>query len=158
MSVNVDARVVEPGDDDYLQEAWELKERIRKEEGVLRQRWGFFADAYRTARANLYFVDDELVGFAVTRRDGYLLFLGVSPDYQGQGFGRRLLADVAENYRTVSCHARTTNQKALDFYESVGFERVRRIDNYYEDGGSAHYLKLGQRDGFTDKLQRLFSG
>ncbi|PSP78202.1 GNAT family N-acetyltransferase [Halobacteriales archaeon QS_1_68_20] len=158
MSVNLDVRVVEPGDDDHVREAWELKERIREEQGVLRQRWGFFSDAYRRARTHLYFADEDLVGFAVVRRDGYLLFLAVSPDYQGQGFGRRLIADLATEHNTVTCHTRTTNREALDFYESVGFERVRRVDNYYEDGGDAYYLRLGETEGLASKIQRLLGG
>ncbi len=158
MSVNLDVRLVGPGEDDYVREAWELKERIRERQGVLRQRWSFFSDAYRRARAHLYFADEELVGFAVVRRDGYLLFLAVSPEYQGQGFGRRLIADLAEEHSTVTCHTRTNNRQALEFYESVGFERVRRVDNYYEDGGDAYYLKLGEHEGLTSKIQRLLGG
>jgi ribosomal protein S18 acetylase RimI-like enzyme len=41
------------------------------------------------------------------------------------------------------------------FYEALGFERVRRIDNYYEDGGSAYYLRLGEA-GLADRLSNLF--
>ena len=157
MSVNVETVVVEPGDDAYLEEAWALKERIRAEEDVLHQQRAFFRRAYR--RATTYaFCDperDELIGFASVRRDGYILFLAVSPDHRGEGFGERLVATVAESYRRVSCHARTTNENALGFYEALGFERVRRIDNYYEDGGAAYYLRLGDA-GLAGRLSDLF--
>ena len=87
MSVNIELRVVGPGNDDLVGEAWALKERIRKREGVLKQRRGFFTDAYR--RSTVYALiasgpEEELVGFAATRRDGYILFLAIAPEYQGE--------------------------------------------------------------------------
>lgn len=157
MSVNVEQVVVEPGDDDLLEPAWALKERIREAEGVLRQQRGFFTRAYRRATTYAYRdrEADALIGFASVRRDGYILFLAVAPEHRGEGFGERLVATVAENHRRVSCHARTTNQEALGFYEALGFERVRRIDNYYEDGGAAYYLRIGEA-GLADRLSNLF--
>lgn len=154
MSVNIELRVVGPGNDDLVGDAWDLKERIRARNGVLKQRRGFFTDAYR--RSTVYALiasgpDEELVGFAATRRDGYILFLAVEPDWQGEGLGGRLVAAVADDHSSVTCHARTTNQGALDFYRSVGFEIERRVDNYYEDRGDAYYLRLGD-GGLTEKI------
>lgn len=157
VSVNIEARIVEYGEDDYADDAWALKERIRRDEGVLRQRRGFFRDAYR--RSKTYALvengpDDRLVGFASVRRDGYLLFLAIDPDYRGEGFGQHLVAQVVEEHSTVTCHARTTNENALSFYQHVGFEIKRRIDNYYEDRGDAYYLRLGE-GGLRDRLSKL---
>ncbi len=156
VSVNVEAVIVGPGDDAHLEAAWALKERIRAAEGVLRQQRPFFKRAYRRATTYLYRNPDadELIGFASVRRDGYILFLAVATDYRGEGFGERLVATVVEEHKRVSCHARTTNAEALGFYEAMGFERVRRIDNYYEDGGSAYYLRLGD-GGLADRLSNL---
>ena len=154
MSVNVDSRVVAPGSDEYVEDAWELKEEIREREGVLKQRRGFFTDAYRRATVHCYLEDDELIGFAAVRRDGYVLFLAVSPDCRSEGIGKRLIARVAEDNRSVTCHARTTNENALQFYEHLGFEIKRRIDDYYEDGGDAYYLKLGD-GGITDRISDM---
>ncbi|WP_423750743.1 GNAT family N-acetyltransferase [Salinirarus marinus] len=155
MSVTVEKRVDGPGNTDHVEEAWELKERIREREGVLKQRRRFFVDAYRRATSYLLFLDDDLIGFASVRRDGYILFLAVGPEVRGEGYGRRLVAEVADDHRTVSCHARTTNQEALDFYQHVGFEIKRRIDNYYEDRGDAYYLKLGPDERLRDKLSEI---
>ena len=159
MSVNVETRIVERGSDDYVDAAWRLKEGIRQSEGVLRQRHGFFRNAYRRSTVYLY-VDrshDRLVGFAAVRRDGYILFLAVDDEYRGHGFGKRLIARVAEDYGTVTCHARTTNEEALGFYKHIGFQIRRRIDNYYEDGGDAYYLRLGE-ETIRDKLSKLLRG
>ena len=158
MSVNVDSRVVAPGSDEYVDQAWELKEFIRDREGVLKQRRDFFENAYRRSRVFAEFADvdgDELIGFAAVRRDGYILFLAVDPEARGQGIGKRLVARVAEEHRSVTCHARSTNENALQFYEHLGFEITRRIDNYYEDGGDAYYLKLGSSAGVSDRLSNL---
>ncbi len=155
MSVNIDSRVVTSGSDDFVDEAWDLKEEINDRVGVLKQRHSFFTDAYRRSTVHIYLQDDELIGFAAVRRDGYILFLAVSPECQGEGIGKRLVARVAEEYDTITCHARTTNEDALRFYEHLGFEINRRIDNYYEDGGDAYYLKLGSSSGITDKISEL---
>jgi ribosomal protein S18 acetylase RimI-like enzyme len=161
VSVNVERRVVDPGDTDYVEQAWQLKERIRERQDVLRQRRRFFENAYRRSTVYL-FVDRSdrgaLVGFAAVRRDGYILFLAVDSDYQGEGFGEALVARVADDHGTVSCHARTTNRDALRFYQHIGFTVERRIDDYYEDGGDAYYLKLGDDEGFRDRLANLLNG
>lgn len=148
-----------PGQEDYVDTAWDLKESIRQHDGVLRQRRGFFQDAYRRSTVYLYLDrsrEEHLIGFAAVRRDGYVLFLAVDPDYRGQGFGKRLVANVAEEHSTVTCHARTTNRDALRFYKHLGFEVKRRIDSYYEDGGDAYYLKLGDGAGLAGRISGLF--
>ncbi|USZ67757.1 GNAT family N-acetyltransferase [Halorussus salilacus] len=164
MSVNVDTEIARPGDESYVEEAWQLKERIRESEGVLKQRRGFFVDAYRRSTVHLLLAgeagsdDGTLMGFAAVRRDGYILFLAVSPEFRGEGVGKRLVGKVAENSDSVTCHARASNENALGFYEHLGFEVERRIDNYYEDGGDALYLKLGERGGITKKLSDFVRG
>jgi ribosomal-protein-alanine N-acetyltransferase len=152
VSVEVRTEVVPPGDTDHAEAAWDLKERIRLEEGVLKQRRGFFMDAYRRSRVVLFVAGDEVVAFATARRDGYILFLAVATGYRGEGLGERLVAEVANQAQSVTCHARATNDAALGFYEAVGFERVRRIDGYYEDGGDAWYLRLGEKRKLLDRL------
>lgn len=160
MSVTVEATRVERGDDEFVDAAWKLKEDIRADEGILRQRRRFFEDAYRRSTVYVYYNrghDPDLIGFAAVRRDGYILFLAVDSAYRNKGFGKRLIARVVEDYESVSCHARTTNQSAMQFYRHIGFEVTRRIDNYYEDGGDAYYLTLGDDDGIIDRLQGLLS-
>jgi len=156
VSVNVEKRTDPPGESENVAAAWDLKESIRSHDGVLRQRRGFFVDAYRRSKTHLLFEDDTLVAFASVRRDGYVLFLAVHPDHRGRGHAERLIADVADEHRSVSCHARTSNEQALGFYEHLGFEVERRIDDYYEDGGNAYYLTLG-RESLRERLSDLVS-
>jgi ribosomal protein S18 acetylase RimI-like enzyme len=162
VSVNVDSEIARPGDDSYVEAAWKLKERIRQEEDVLKQRKGFFTDAYR--RSTVYLLvskngaDERLMGFAAVRRDGYILFLAVSPEFRGEGVGKRLVGKVAKNHDSITCHARASNRNALGFYEHLGFEVDRHIENYYEDSGDAYYLKLGGSGGLTEKLSEFMRG
>jgi ribosomal protein S18 acetylase RimI-like enzyme len=161
VSVTIDVREIGTGDDEFVEAAWELKEQIRRAEDVLKQRRGFFTDAYRRARVYALvepgFDEETLVGFAATRRDGYILFLAVDPDYRGEGFGRQLVAAVADDHTSVTCHARATNEDALAFYEHLGFEVQRRVHDYYEDDGDAFYLRLGD-GGLASKLSRFVPG
>jgi ribosomal protein S18 acetylase RimI-like enzyme len=157
VSVNVRRAVVSPGEETHVDRAWDLKERIRRTDGVLRQRRSFFTNAFRRSTVFCYLDagENDLIGFAAVRRDGYILFLAVDEAYRGQGFGKRLVASVAEEYDTITCHARTTNRDALRFYRHLGFEVQRRIDSYYEDGGDAYYLRLGEERGIRDRLASL---
>jgi len=158
VSVKVDIRVVGAGSDEFIEEAWDLKESIRDGDGVLKQRRSFFTDAYQRSTVHVAFCDGDLVGFAAARRDGYILFLAVAPAHRGEGLGEQLVARVADDHSTVTCHARTTNENALQFYEHLGFEIKRRIDNYYEDGGDAYYLKLGSDAGIAERLSDIIRG
>jgi ribosomal protein S18 acetylase RimI-like enzyme len=155
VSVPVDTAVVEPGNQHHLEEAWALKERVRDADNVLKQRRNFFASAYRKARVRLVFLERELAGFVATREDGYILFLAVHPDYRGEGIGRKLLGDVVAEHGEVTCHARTTNDSAVGFYEHLGFSIRRRIDRYYEDGGDAYFLELRESESLRSKLTEL---
>ncbi len=156
VSVNVEMRVDAPGSAEYAEDAWDLKERIRTREGVLKQRRTFFVDAYRRARDHLLYEEEELVGFASVRRDGYILFLAVSPEYRGEGYGKRLVAAALQEHDSISCHARATNESALSFYDHLGFEIQRRITGYYEDGGDAYYLRLGDGSSLREKFADFF--
>jgi ribosomal protein S18 acetylase RimI-like enzyme len=154
-------RVVGPGDNRYVEEAWRLKERIRAREDVLKQRRGFFTDAYRRSTVYLYVAEGEqerIIGFAAARRDGYILFLAVDEEFRGEGFGERLVARVADNHSSVTCHARASNENALEFYRHLGFGVERRIGNYYEDGGDAYYLRLGEDEGLAKRLSDFMRG
>jgi ribosomal protein S18 acetylase RimI-like enzyme len=161
VSVTIDTRKIGTGDDEFVAQAWELKEHIRRSEGVLKQRRGFFTDAYRRSRVYVLvepgFDEESLVGFAATRRDGYILFLAVDPEYRGEGLGKRLVAAVVDDHSSVTCHARATNDDALSFYEHLGFEVDRRVDDYYEDDGDAYYLRLGD-GGLAEKLSKFMPG
>ncbi|MDY6780626.1 MAG: N-acetyltransferase [Halobacteria archaeon] len=134
-----------PGEDEYLDEVWELKERIRSSEGYLCQTWEFFSRAYRRNTTHLYIdetvaTESDVVGFATVRDDGYILFLGVEYDHRGLGVGRSLVERIEADHDAVTCHTRASNENAIGFYENLGFETQRYIESYYQNGDSAYYL------------------
>jgi ribosomal protein S18 acetylase RimI-like enzyme len=66
----------------------------------------------------------------------YLASFAVAPAYQGQGYGRQILARTVAQLldqpaRPIALEVATDNQRALALYESSGFVVTRRFD-YYE--------------------------
>lgn len=96
----------------------------------------------------------RLVGAITARKLGLKLFdhvlsgliIGVHPEYQRRGLGRRLFLDFLEHLQTdrpdvlrVELVARDSYQRQIEFYESVGFrregifeKRIRRPDGTFE--------------------------
>jgi ribosomal protein S18 acetylase RimI-like enzyme len=56
----------------------------------------------------------------------YLMLLGVSPNFQGQGIGGMLLEPVLEqaDIEGFSCYVETSTQGAVRFYQRYGFEII----------------------------------
>lgn len=131
---------VPPGSDEYAGAVWELKERIRRLEGLLDQRRPFFDAQYRQSSCYLAVVAGDVVGFAVVRPDGYLSLLGVAPGHRRRGIGSRLLARAVDDHPALACHVRATNGDAVGFYAGHGFVVERRVPGYYRDGTDAYLL------------------
>ncbi len=63
--------------------------------------------------------------------------LVISPQFQGQGFGREALVKVLEELKDVKRIDLVThpkNAKALELYTSLGFVVESEKENYYGDG------------------------
>ena len=155
MSVHLSVRVDEPGQAVYAEQAWRLKEQIRRREGVLKQRQQFFFSAYRRSRSHLLVDGDRLAGFACVRHDGYILFLAVAEWARGEGYGTELVHRAMSDHERVSVHVRVSNEGAISFYETLGFQQVRRITSYYEDGGDAFYLRLGESGSLRERMSEI---
>jgi ribosomal-protein-alanine N-acetyltransferase len=93
-------------------------------------------------------VDGKLVGYAgiarLGRREPFeyeIHTIGVDPDYQGRGIGRRLLADLlaVAGDGTIFLEVRTDNEPAIMLYESVGFVRVGVRRRYDRPSGADAY-------------------
>ena len=58
---------------------------------------------------------------------GWINYLGVIPDYQGQGVGGALMAQVEDLLAQRGCpkinlQVRTSNRRVLQFYEKLGYK------------------------------------
>lgn len=76
-----------------------------------------------------------VLGIGVDSAD--LFNITVHPRYQGQGIGRFLLHHILARARTykidsVYLEVRKSNQRAIELYESIGFNHVADRKNYYE--------------------------
>ncbi|MFA9518692.1 GNAT family N-acetyltransferase [Halopenitus sp. H-Gu1] len=145
MTRNVEERRIPPGDDAHLAQAWELKERIRRSDGVLKQARAYFGTEYRQRTVYLLLFpndQEEVVAFAVIHEDGYLSLFGVAPEHRRQGLGTRLIEALVDDYDTITLHTRASNRGAIEFYKHAGFTVQRRIQNYYPDGTDALLFRL----------------
>jgi ribosomal-protein-alanine N-acetyltransferase len=97
---------------------------------------------------------DAVVGYAVAdvtpnhgRDLGHLKDIAVHPEAQGEGIGRALLERVlltlsVEGADVVKLEVRKSNEAAQSLYDDVGFEAIRRVPGYYDDGEDAYVMVL----------------
>jgi ribosomal protein S18 acetylase RimI-like enzyme len=100
--------------------------------------------------------DGQPAGFAVVEWerhecDGFLAYiptLEVLPAWRGRGWGRELLARLEESARGIQAeqiwlNVDAENMGAIRLYESSGYVRQGRQENYYPEGRAALvYCKL----------------
>jgi len=142
VSETVSSVYVAPGDTDYRDATWRLKNRIHEADGVLDQSAHFFRFQYQRCGVYLRLRDDAPIGFGVVRADGYLSLLGVHPDHRRRGIGKRIVDRIADDHDRISCHTRADNHSAVGFYTDLGFVVTDRVDGYYRDGTDAYRLEL----------------
>ncbi|MES2856857.1 MAG: N-acetyltransferase [Bdellovibrionota bacterium] len=105
----------------------------------------------------------RMIGAITARKPGLKVFdhvltgliIGVQPEYQSQGIGRRLFLDFIEHVQAnrpdilrIELLARDSNQRQISFYEGVGFRRegffenrIRRSDGSFEGDVPMAWLK-----------------
>lgn len=89
---------------------------------------------------NLKLVENsQIVAFAISQivlDEATLFNIAVAPDFQGKGFGKRLLSELIlqlqqKNVTTLWLEVRESNQTAQKLYNSLGFNEVTIRKNYY---------------------------
>lgn len=93
--------------------------------------------------------DGAIVGFAIADdartyggRLGHLKDIAVHPKRRGEGIATALLERVLAVLRARGCDSvklevRESNDAAIGLYRRFGFERLRRVSGYYENGEDA---------------------
>ena len=93
--------------------------------------------------------DGQMGGFAIAEWTrgvsgsiGYIQTIEVAPDRRKQGIGRELLRRVEDSARAASVqaiwlHVHAENAPAIRLYESNGYLREGREENYYALGHAA---------------------
>ena len=90
---------------------------------------------------------DPVVGFVVSdliqnygRPLGHVKDLAVHPDRRGEGIGSVLLARALATLSeasSVKLEVRESNEAARNLYRGFGFEPMRQMPRYYDDGEDA---------------------
>ncbi|MGN6482858.1 MAG: GNAT family acetyltransferase [Thermomicrobiales bacterium] len=90
-----------------------------------------FARAGQASAILVGLLDDRIVASVLVGHDGHrgwLYYVAVSPDHQGEGLGAQIV-EAGEDWlrergvRKVQLMVRPTNTKVLAFYEHLGYER-----------------------------------
>ena len=89
--------------------------------------------------------------FSVIGADSHLLNITVSKDFQGRGYGKKILDKVLFQSKVLGAtviflEVRVSNYKAIDFYEKFGFKRDAVRYNYY-DGSPREDALLMSKQG-----------
>jgi ribosomal-protein-alanine N-acetyltransferase len=94
-------------------------------------------------------IDRKVIGYALayhsaTRAE--IHSIAVAPAERGGGVAVALLKRILallrrRGFETVSLDVRLENKAAIGLYRKLGFERVRRVNGYYEDGAPAWRMR-----------------
>lgn len=97
--------------------------------------------------------NDQIIGYCSLMVNGDyadVLNIGVHPEFRQQGYGTMLMkhmiakADLYE-VKNVTLEVRVSNFKAISLYESLGFIRVAKRKQYYQDGEDALLMILERK-------------
>ena len=85
----------------------------------------------------------KLVGFVAgeleyQHRAGWVITIGVLPDYAGRGIGRALLEAAEQrlfqDVTRVKLTVRHSNERAIKLYQRSGYHWIATYQHYYHDG------------------------
>ena len=112
---------------------------------------GNFADSLKSGHSVwVCRLGGDLIGFGVMMSvidEAHLLNIGISPRYQGRGYGARMLRhimSVAKNYGAgkLFLEVRPSNEQAVSLYRHFGFRQIGLRRGYYP-------AALGREDGLV---------
>ena len=115
-------------------------------------------DAFGIAQALLeiqhFYVAEEIdtekilgfIAFGIYSIDtAHIMILAVDPNMQRNGIGTKIM-DYTEEVinktpiKRIRLEVKTSNQKAINFYEKLGYEIKAIFDKYYEDHSDAYVM------------------
>ncbi|MEG0842288.1 MAG: ribosomal protein S18-alanine N-acetyltransferase [Erysipelotrichaceae bacterium] len=124
----------------------DLIEVTSLEDQVLHGRWDYDQFLYELqqnefAHLNVIRNDEELIGFIdywITFEVCQLASLAIHPKFQRLGYARAFMQDMEikaanEKCESVQLEVRITNDKAINFYKSLGYFQINIRKNYYGD-------------------------
>lgn len=110
-----------------------------------------------TKYSQFVYFNDIVVGGLICREEMkndektlYILTFGVLEAYRKQGIGVQLfeqllnMAKKDPELKKIYLHVQISNERAIRFYQKVGFEIVEKIENYYQDIDPPHCFYLSR--------------
>ncbi|MDF2613610.1 MAG: GCN5-related N-acetyltransferase [Clostridia bacterium] len=91
----------------------------------------------------VYAEENEIKGFISILDQEYIGALFVDISSQGQGIGRRLIEHAKEAYGSLSLAVYKKNEKAVSFYELVGFQI--KCEQLNEETNEPEYIMMYEK-------------
>lgn len=120
-----------------------------------------FEDELANRQARIWVIDgeDRLAAMVVYWRvldELDILDVAVDPLYEGQGLGTYLLRTLilvgtGKGIRRVVLEVRVSNERAIGLYEKLGFKKVGRRPDYYEDNQEDAFVMALDLQGESEK-------
>jgi ribosomal-protein-alanine N-acetyltransferase len=90
-----------------------------------------------------------IAAYSITRASGNraeLDSIAVAKHFQNRGIGSAFLRSLirkleSEGFQTLSLMVRRDDKRAVWFYRSLGFRRIRTVPGYYEEGETAWRMR-----------------
>lgn len=91
----------------------------------------------------------RVAGYMVTStsaRKAEIVSIAVDPHSQKHGIGTALMTYTIRRLKRMHVHrlelaVRSTNAAAIRFYRNFGFDPIKTVPEYYEDGGDAIWMR-----------------
>ncbi len=82
-----------------------------------------------------------VVGYTISRKiddAGHVLAIAVSSEHRTQGIGRGLMEILVQHFlanggKRIWLEVRVSNKSAIRFYETIGFDKIKTLKEYYLD-------------------------
>jgi len=110
----------------------------------------YFRKLYQKSPEGFIVAEDKgkILGYAIgeVQKDcGKIISIAVYPIYRKKGIGKELANFLIEyfkkkNLKKISLHVRKNNLAAISFYKNLGFQILKTIKNYYQNGDDADLI------------------
>jgi ribosomal protein S18 acetylase RimI-like enzyme len=127
--VQFSIRIYRDSDRDEVIELWHRCDLYRTWNDPVRD-----IEGKMSVQPELFFVgtvDEKIVATVMAGFDGHrgwIYYLGVLPEYQRMGFGKKIMRKAEEELKKLGCwkinvQVRTSNREAPEFYKKIGYRR-----------------------------------
>ena len=121
----------------------DLKQIVKIEKDTNEHPWSLknFKSSLDAGNSSLVLKKENIIlgyaFFSIAATDSHLLNIAVSRNYQGKGYGRKILEKVILQSSVLGAtviflEVRISNHRAINFYEKFGFKRDAIRYEYYE--------------------------